>query len=235
MGTQRVEEEVNKLFPDARTLRWDHETTRKKGAHEIILSHFTNHRADILIGTQMLAKGLDLPLVTLVGVVLADVGLALPDFRASERVFQVLAQVAGRAGRSPLGGEVILQTFKPEHYVIQAAARHDYAGFAENELVYRKEIGYPPFSKLVRLVYRHMGNEQAENEAQRMARYLRLQIKQQGMRATELIGPVPCFYARLQGYYRWQILLRGPNPAKMLIGDETLKEWRVETNPQSLL
>ncbi len=96
MGTQRVEEEVNKLFPDARTLRWDHETTRKKGAHEIILSHFTNHRADILIGTQMLAKGLDLPLVTLVGVVLADVGLTLPDFRASERVFQVLAQVAGR-------------------------------------------------------------------------------------------------------------------------------------------
>ena len=235
MGTQRVEEEVNKLFPDARTLRWDHETTRKKGAHEIILSHFTNHRADILIGTQMLAKGLDLPLVTLVGVVLADVGLALPDFRASERVFQVLAQVAGRAGRSPLGGEVILQTFKPEHYVIQAAARHDYAGFAENELVYRKEIGYPPFSRLVRLEYRHMGNEQAENEAQRMARYLRLQIKQQGMRATELIGPVPCFYARLEGYYRWQILLRGPDPAKMLSGDTTLKEWRVETNPQSLL
>ena len=235
MGTQRVEEEVNKLFPDARTLRWDHETTRKKGAHEIILSHFTNHRADILIGTQMLAKGLDLPLVTLVGVVLADVGLALPDFRASERVFQVLAQVAGRAGRSPLGGEVILQTFKPEHYVIQAAAKHDYAGFAENELVYRKQIGYPPFRKLARLVYRHMGNEQAENEAQRMARYLRLQIKQQGMRATELIGPVPCFYARLDGYYRWQILLRGPDPAKMLAGDETLKEWRVETNPQSLL
>ena len=235
MGTQRVEAEVSKLFPNARTLRWDHETTRKKGAHEIILSHFTNHRADILIGTQMLAKGLDLPLVTLVGVVLADVGLTLPDFRASERVFQVLAQVAGRAGRSPLGGEVILQTFMPEHYVIQAAARHDYAGFAENELVYRQEMGYPPFRKLVRLEYRHMGYEQAEKEAQRMARYLRLQIKQQGRRATELIGPVPCFYARLDGYYRWQIILRGPDPASMLVGDTTLKEWRVEVEPQSLL
>jgi primosomal protein N' (replication factor Y) len=235
MGTQRVEEEVNKLFPEARTLRWDHETTRKKGSHEIILSHFTNHRADILIGTQMLAKGLDLPLVTLVGVVLADVGLALPDFRASERVFQVLAQVAGRAGRSPLGGEVVLQTFKPEHYVIQAAARHDYAGFAENELVYRQEMGYPPFRKLVRLEVRHLKPEQAENAAQQMARHLRLQIKQQGRRTTNLIGPVPCFYARLDGYYRWQIILRGPDPASMLAGDPVLKGWRVETNPQSLL
>ncbi|MEN8243018.1 MAG: primosomal protein N', partial [Chloroflexota bacterium] len=134
MGTERVEREVLKLFPQARTLRWDRETTRKKGAHEIILSHFINQRADILIGTQMLAKGLDLPLVTLVGVVLADVGLNLPDYRAGERVFQVLAQVAGRAGRSPLGGQVILQTFDPEHYIIQAAAGHDYSGFSEKEL-----------------------------------------------------------------------------------------------------
>ena len=235
MGTQRVEEEVLNLFPDARTLRWDHETTRKKGAHELILSHFTNHRADVLIGTQMLAKGLDLPLVTLVGVVLADVGLTLPDYRAGERVFQVLAQVSGRAGRSPLGGEVVLQTFNPEHYVIQAAARHDYAGFASNELIYREELNYPPYSKLVRLEYRHLKAEQAENEAQRIAVHLRQQIKLQGRRATDLIGPVPCFYARLDGYYRWQVILRGPDPASMLVGDEALRDWRIETNPQSLL
>jgi primosomal protein N' (replication factor Y) len=235
MGTQRVEEEVLNLFPNARTLRWDYETTRKKGAHELILSHFTHHRADILIGTQMLAKGLDLPLVTLVGVVLADVGLTLPDYRAGERVFQVLAQVAGRAGRSPLGGEVVLQTFMPEHYVIQAAARHDYAGFASQELVYRQELNYPPHSKLVRLEYRHLKPEQAENEAQRLAIHLRQQIKQQGRRATDLIGPVPCFYARLDGYYRWQVILRGPDPASMLVGDDTLRDWRIETNPQSLL
>ncbi len=235
MGTQRVEEEVLNLFPNARTLRWDYETTRKKGAHELILSHFTNQRADILIGTQMLAKGLDLPLVTLVGVVLADVGLTLPDFRAGEHVFQVLAQVAGRAGRSPLGGEVVLQTFMPEHYVIQAAAQHDYAGFASHELVYRQELNYPPFSKLARLEYRHLKGEHAENEAQRIAIYLRQQIKQQGRRATDLIGPVPCFYARLDGYYRWQVILRGPDPASLLAGDDNLKDWRIETNPQSLL
>jgi hypothetical protein len=126
MGTERVEAEVQALFPRARTLRWDYETTRKKGAHDVILGHFVAGRADILIGTQMLAKGLDLPLVTLVGAVLADVGLNLPDYRAPERSFQVLTQVAGRAGRSPLGGEVILQAFQPEHYVIQAAAGHNY-------------------------------------------------------------------------------------------------------------
>jgi primosomal protein N' (replication factor Y) len=235
MGTQRVEEEVFKLFPQARTLRWDHETTREKGAHDLILSHFTSQRADILIGTQMLAKGLDLPLVTLVGVVLADVGLTLPDYRASERVFQVLAQVSGRAGRSPLGGEVVLQSFMPEHYAIQAAARHDYAGFASQELAYRQELGYPPYARLVRLEYRHLKPEQAEHEAREMGRHLLRRIQERGARGTEMIGPVPCFYARLGGYYRWQVIMRGPDPASLLRGDETLKDWRVEVGPQSLL
>ncbi len=233
-GTQRVEEEVQNTFPDARTLRWDYETTRQKGAHEIILSHFTNHRADILIGTQMLAKGLDLPLVTLVGVVLADVGLALPDFRAGERVFQVLAQVSGRAGRSPLGGHVVLQTFTPEHYVIQHAARHDYAGFASHELVYRENLRYPPFTNLVRMEYRHLRANTAENEAYRMHRYLLGRINRMRRHSTDMIGPVPCFYSRLDGYYRWQIILRGPDPKSILV-DENLGDWRVETNPQSLL
>ncbi|HEX6306220.1 MAG TPA: primosomal protein N', partial [Anaerolineales bacterium] len=144
-GTERVEDEVQARFPGVRTLRWDYETTRKKGAHNLIMEHFAAHRADILVGTQMLAKGLDLPLVTLVGVILADVGLNLPDYRASERTFQVLTQVAGRAGRSPLGGEVILQTFDPHHYVVQAAAQHDYAAFYRQELEYRRELAYPPY------------------------------------------------------------------------------------------
>ena len=234
MGTERVENEVLKLFPQARTLRWDWETTRHKGAHEIILSHFINQRADILVGTQMLAKGLDLPLVTLVGVVLADVGLNLPDYRAGERVFQVLAQVAGRAGRSPLGGQVILQTFDPEHYIIQAAAGHDYASFSEQELGYREQLGYPPFSRLVRLEYRHRDNQQAEQEAQRMAGMLRELIDTLARRGTTLIGPLPCFYARRDGEYRWQLILRGPDPASMLL-DQKLGDWRVETNPQALL
>ena len=133
-GTEKVEQLVRQQFPGATTLRWDAETARGKGAHDIILSHFVNHRADILIGTQMLAKGLDLPLVTLVGVILADVGLNFPDFRAGERTFQLLTQVAGRAGRSPLGGQVVLQTFQPEHYAIQYASEHDYTGFLEREL-----------------------------------------------------------------------------------------------------
>ncbi len=234
MGTERVESEVQKLFPQATTLRWDYETTRTKGAHELILSHFSNHRADFLIGTQMLAKGLDLPLVTLVGVVLADVGLTLPDYRAGERVFQVLAQVAGRAGRSPLGGRVVLQTFMPDNYVIQAAAGHDYAGFSEKELSYREQLGYPPYMKLVRMEYRHRYYSEAEGEAQRMAGLLRHLIESRQRRATTLIGPVPCFYTRRDGLYRWQIILRGPDPASMIAG-QNLGEWIVETTPQTLL
>ncbi|TLN00542.1 primosomal protein N', partial [bacterium] len=154
-GTERVESEVQKAFPNARTLRWDAETTRQKGSHEILLSHFSRHQADILVGTQMLAKGLDLPLVTLVGVVLADVGLSLPDYRTPERAFQLLTQVSGRAGRSPLGGRVILQTYQPENKAIQFAATHDYHGFLRYELEQRRSIGYPPFARLVRLELRH--------------------------------------------------------------------------------
>jgi primosomal protein N' (replication factor Y) len=233
-GTERVEAELQALFPGARTLRWDYETTRSKGAHEIILSHFQNHRADVLVGTQMLAKGLDLPLVTLVGVVLADVGLNLPDYRAVERTFQVLTQVAGRAGRSPLGGQVILQTFQPEHYALQAAAGHDYQAFYQRELAYRRELGYPPFLQLVRLEYRHLENARAEQAAGELSGALRAWMAAQERRATELIGPAPCFYARLNGLYRWQIILRGPDPASLLRG-RALGDWRIEVNPPNLL
>jgi primosomal protein N' (replication factor Y) len=233
-GTQRVEAEVQAQFPQARTLRWDYETTRKKGAHEIILSHFIAHRADVLVGTQMLAKGLDLPLVTLVGVVLADVGLSLPDYRAAERTFQVLTQVAGRAGRSPLGGQVILQTFQPEHYVIQAAAKHDFKAFFQQELAYRKKLSYPPFNRLVRLEYRHTDPEQAEQAAQELAGLVRLWLEQEERRATRLIGPAPCFFQRIGGLYRWQLILCGPQPVSLLRG-RPLGEWRVEVDPQGLL
>jgi primosomal protein N' (replication factor Y) (superfamily II helicase) len=233
-GTQRVEAEVQAMFPNARTLRWDYETTRKKGAHEVILSHFTAHRADILIGTQMLAKGLDLPLVTLVGVVLADVGLSLPDYRANERAFQILTQVAGRAGRSPLGGQVILQTFQPQHYVIQAAAGHDYKKFYQQELVYRRNLEYPPFTELVRLEYRHADPDKAEHSAGELAHLIKSWIEEEGRRATRMIGPAPCFFGRLGGVYRWQIILCGPNPASLLRG-RVLTGWRIEVNPPTLL
>jgi primosomal protein N' (replication factor Y) (superfamily II helicase) len=233
-GTERVESEIQGIFPQARTLRWDYDTTRTKGSHDIILSHFANQRADILIGTQMIAKGLDLPLVTLVGVILADVGLNLPDLRAAERTFQVLTQVAGRAGRSPLGGQVFLQTFHPDHYVIQAAARHDYQSFYTTELGHRRRLGYPPFSRLVRLEYRHADADKVEETARQLADEIRVWIVQEKRRATELIGPVPCFYARWGGLYRWQIVLRGPDPVSLLRG-KNLGDWRIEVEPPSLL
>ncbi len=234
LGTQGVEAEVESLFPAARTLRWDHETTRQKGAHDLILMHFTNRKADVLIGTQMVAKGLDLPLVTLVGVVLADVGLTLPDPFASERVFQVLAQVAGRAGRSPLGGQVILQTFLPEHPVIQFAAGHDYEGFITQELANRRWLGYPPYARLVRLETRAATPQAAEVRAHSLAAQLRQRIETESRQATELIGPAPCFHGRLNKEYRWQIVVRGPDPAALL-ANLPLEGWRVETQPQSLL
>ncbi len=233
-GTERVEAEVQSLLPDARTLRWDYEVTRKKGAHDEILRHFSAHRADVLIGTQMLAKGLDLPLVTLVGVVLADVGLSLPDYTAAERTFQVLTQVAGRAGRSPLGGKVILQTFQPEHYVIRAAAGHSYKEFYRQEMSYRRELGYPPFTQLVRLEYRHLNPDKAELAAQRLGSQVRSWIAEEQRASTEIVGPAPCFFARLGGYYRWQIVVRGPDPVSMFRG-RSLVDWRVEVNPLSLL
>ena len=234
LGSERVEAEVQRLFSQATTLRWDWETTRQKDAHEIILSHFVAHRADVLVGTQMLAKGLDLPLVTLVGVVLADVGLNLPDPFAAERVFQVLTQVAGRAGRSARGGQVIMQTFQPEHYAIQAAAGHDYAAFYARELQERRRLGYPPYSRLVRLEYRHYDAAKAEATAQQMAKKIRQWLTTEHRTLTTVIGPVPCFFARVAGLYRWQIVLRGPEPESLLRGKQ-MEGWRVEVGPVSLL
>ena len=230
LGSEKVEEEINTIFPKARTLRWDWDTTRNKDAHEMILTHFANHQADILVGTQMLAKGLDLPLVTLVGIVLADVGLNLPDPFASERVFQVLTQVAGRAGRSERGGKVVLQSFDPAHPVIQFAAQHDVNGFYEYELGQRKRLGYPPFSRLVRLEYREQDQALAEKEARKVAEKLSVNSNQY----SAVIGPVPCFFAKVNGEYRWQIILRGANPQELLRGLK-LDGWRVEVDPISLL
>jgi primosomal protein N' (replication factor Y) len=234
LGSERVEAEIKSMFPQARTLRWDWDTTRQKDAHEIILTHFANHQADILVGTQMLAKGLDLPLVTLVGIVLADVGLNLPDPFASERVFQTLTQVAGRAGRSSRGGKVIMQTFAPEHYALQFAAGHNVDGFYSRELEYRRSLGYPPFAKLARLEYRSADPLKAEEEAKKLADKLKVKLEAGGFRQTELIGPVPCFFAKENGEYRWQVVLRGPDPAAVLKGLR-FNDWRIEIDPINIL
>jgi primosomal protein N' (replication factor Y) len=234
-GTQEVEATVRKLFPSARSLRWDADTAAKPDQHDVILQRFVNRDAEILIGTQMIAKGLDLPLVTLVGVVSADMGLALPDFRANERVFQLLMQVAGRAGRGLLGGKVILQTYQPEHYVIEAAAKHDYAGFYEREIGYRRDLGYPPFRRMARILFRFDKAIKAQSEAERAAVLLKDRLEQLEMTGTEIIGPAPCFFDRVDRQYRWQILLRGPNPQQALENFHSVLGWHIDIDPLDLL
>jgi primosomal protein N' (replication factor Y) len=232
-GTQSIESTVEKLYPNARMIRWDWDSTRSKGAHEVILAHFASHRADILIGTQMIAKGLDLPLVTLVGIISADTGLNLPDYRASERTFQILTQVAGRAGRGLLGGHVILQTYQPDHYAIQAASKHDYFAFYRQELHHRQQLGYPPFRRLARLVYKHHSADKAEREARWMAGQIQLKIASLNDHA-DLIGPVPCFFMRQRGDYRWHLLIRSLDPGR-LVPEEMPEGWVLDIDPVSIL
>ncbi len=235
VGTEKVEAEIKKLFPQARCLRWDFDTTRAKGAHEAILNKFNDHQADILIGTQMLAKGLDLPLVTLVGIVLAEVGLNLPDYRAAERTFQLLTQVAGRAGRGLLKGEVILQTYQPDHYVIKTAAAQEYEAFYQQEIELRRSIQYPPFTQIVRLEYRHTDLQKVEAETRRMANEVQAWLDNELIQSIRLVGPLPCFYQRISGFHRWQIILIGEAPQRFLQNRRLGNGWRSEINPISLL
>jgi primosomal protein N' (replication factor Y) len=234
LGTEKLAEAVTAEFPGATVLRWDRDATRTKGAHELILRAFSTQQANVLVGTQMIAKGLDLPLVTLVGVISADVGLGLPDYRATERTFQLLTQVAGRAGRGLLGGRVVLQTYRPEHYVIQAASQHDYAGFYQREIAYRKDLGLPPFRRVMRLLYRHADYSRAEAEANVVAAQLRLRVKDGKLLNTDIAGPAPAFFGRLAGEHRWQIIVRGPDPAALARGLQ-LKGWVVDVDPLSTL
>jgi primosomal protein N' (replication factor Y) len=217
-GTQQVEQAVKKRFPHARTVRWDADTASKPDLHESILQRFMNGNADIMVGTQMIAKGLDLPLVTLVGVVSADPGLAMPDFRADERGFQLLTQVAGRAGRGILGGDVIVQTYQPGHRAIVAAAQHDYEAFYASEIESRRKMGYPPFRRLVRVLIKHTHPIEAERRADDIAQQLKQRIASTGMTDTTLIGPAPCFFSRIDRFYRWQILVRSSHPLPVVQG-----------------
>ncbi len=235
LGTQRVQEAVREFYPQARTLRWDRDTARARGAHELLLQRFVDGQADVLIGTQMVTKGLDLPLVTLVGVISADTALNLPDFRAAERTFQLLAQVAGRAGRGLLGGRVVVQTYNPAHYAIQAAARHDYSGFARQELAFRQAQNYPPYCRLARLEFRDRRSERAKAAAQELAQKLRAVLAARGLPATDLIGPAPAFFAKRRGVHRWHLILRAADPAELLRGFDLPPDCRVDIDPLNLL
>ena len=234
-GTQEVEAAFNKLFPDTVSLRWDSDSVGKSSDHDLILQRFMRQDAQILIGTQMIAKGLDLPLVTLVGVISADVGLNLPDFRAAERGFQVLMQVAGRAGRGLLGGKVILQTYNPEHYAIQAASHHDYAGFYEQEIASRREIGYPPFRRFARILFVDATERKVRHDAERAAQQLQRHIEDNHFTDTQLIGPAPSFYGRINRQFRWQILLRSPDPSAVLRGLDFGFRAYIDIDPTDVL
>ena len=235
LGTERVEQTVTDLWPDVRTLRWDRDTARNHAAHAAILHLFSSGLAQVLVGTQMVAKGLDVPRVTLVGVISADTALNLPDFRSGERTFQLLAQVAGRAGRGLLGGRVVIQTYHPDHYALLAAADHNYAGFVTQELAFRREQRYPPFVRLTKLLYEDASPSRAEAEAEALFQVLRQAMARRGLKASNLIGPVPAFFARLRGRYRWQILLRHPNPASLLRAIRIPPAWRVDVDPVTVL
>jgi primosomal protein N' (replication factor Y) len=193
-----------------------------------------SHQADIIIGTQMVAKGLDLPQVTLVGVVSADTALNLPDFRAGERTFQLLSQVAGRAGRGEKPGRVIIQTYSPEHYAIQAAQKQDYEAFYNQEIGFRRELNEPPFSRLIRLTYTHPNENACKDEAERMKKQMEAEMAARGIVDVSIIGPAPAFIARLRGRYRWQMILRGNNPARLFEKLDIPSGWAVDVDAVGL-
>jgi len=231
IGTQRVAEEVGHFFPEAGLLRWDRDAITRKYAHEDLLTDFRDRKADVLIGTQMIAKGLDLPQVTLAGIISADTGLNFPDFRSGEHTFQLLCQVAGRAGRGMRAGKVIIQTYSPDNHTIQAAARHDYLGFYRKETDYRQRYGYPPFSRLVRLVYSHINEDACRREAERVHRLMLDEGAKQNAVEFSVIGPVPTFAFRARGRYRWQLFLRGPDPTPLLSDVALPRGWTVDVDP----
>jgi primosomal protein N' (replication factor Y) len=199
--------ELAAALPGARILRMDADTTTRKGSHEQILAAFKNGEADILVGTQMVAKGHDLPGVTLVGVINADATLHMPDFRAGERTFQLLAQVAGRTGRGDIPGEVLIQTYTPEHYAVQAASRHDYMAFYQREIAVRKAMGYPPFAKMVRLLVYGRDDAAVQQAAEKMRTQLDEFVAKLNGEKILIVGPAPAPLARLKEDYRWHIIL----------------------------
>ncbi len=208
-GTQKIEEYIKELYSDKVIERIDSDILVKKGEHIRLLEKFNRKEIDILVGTQMIAKGLDNPNVTLVGVISADASFNLPDFRASERGFQLLTQVAGRAGRGQFEGRVFFQTYNPEYYALASAKSQNYEEFFETEIAAREEFDYPPFSQIVRIVISSMNNFRAEKSAQEIAMRLGLMIDKYGIsERLEVLGPTPCVIERINSYYRFQILIK---------------------------
>jgi primosomal protein N' (replication factor Y) len=210
-GTQKIEVELKNFFPDARIARVDRDTTGTKNAHWEIYRKLTSGAVDIVVGTQMIAKGLHLPKVTLVGVLCADMALHLPDFRAAERTFCLLTQVAGRSGRGDDPGEVIIQSYNPDHYSIQAAMKHDYQQFADQELHYRQLLRYPPYTRIVNILVKHRDASEGYIQAKKLA----LILSKSPVKGIGVSGPNAAALARIRGFYRWQILIKGNTPGNI--------------------
>lgn len=232
-GTERVERELRILFPDLRVGRLDRDVVAQRGAAQRVLDAFTEGRLDVLVGTSLVAKGLDVPEVTLVGVVSADVALNLPDERAAERTYQLLVQAVGRAGRGERPGTGIIQTYLPEHPVIRAVASGDAVGFYESELAARRSFLSPPFGELVKLTVALANADAAEAEALRFAADLRRKAEASG-RHVDVVGPAPAYVARRGGRWRWNVILRGERPSDLL-GGAVPAPWVADVDPESLL
>ena len=234
IGTEAVAKEVARRFPEAGVIRWDRDTARNARAGEDMLHRFREQDAQVLVGTQMIAKGLHFPEVSLVGVVSADVGLNLPDYRAGERVFQLLCQVAGRAGRGPWPGKVVVQTYQPGSYAIRAAASQDYPAFYRREMAFRREHFNPPAGRLIRLLYSHVNRALCEQEAVRLSQEIRGERDAWALTDVEVLGPTPAYPARLRGRYRWHLVLRGADPRALLDKVRAPAGWVVDVDPVTL-
>ncbi len=228
-GTQQVEREVRRIYPAARVARWDRDTARRSEQHEAILGRFLRQEVDVLVGTQMVAKGLDLPAVTLVGVVLADYTLREGDFRSRERTVQLLVQVAGRAGRAERPGRVLIQTLQPEDRAILAAAAGDVDGFLEEELPWRAAYDYPPFRRLARLLFSHLRPAYGAEEVARVAQELRRRVA--GEPNIEVLGPLRPRLGRLRGRHRWSLVLKADDPAALLRSLDLPPGWSIDIDP----
>ena len=206
-GTQRVEEEVKKYFKDARVLRMDVDTTRSKDSYENIYNTFKERKADILIGTQMISKGLDFKNVTLVGILAADMSINIPDYRAAERTFQIITQVAGRAGRGQKQGKVVIQTYTPEHYSLEYAVNYDYEGFYEKEFTVRALMKYPPFGKILLINGISKKEDLLKNFMHKISNVIKPLVEKEV--DVDVLGPIPCLVSKVKENYRWQIVVKG--------------------------
>ena len=234
-GTQRVADEVTGLLPGVRVQRWDSDTARSGLDPGETMRRFQSGEIQVLVGTQVVAKGLDVANVTLVGVILADVGLHLPDFRSAERSFGLLCQVAGRAGRGQAPGRVFIQTYNPQHYAIAAAAKQDYVDLYQREIGFRRQLGNPPFNTLVHLVFQNPTEAACQSNATNAARMLRQRADAQGLTSIEVVGPAPGMPSRLRGRFRWHLVLRGPDLHRFLEGTRFPPGTTMDVDPVHVL